>query len=377
MTKKLKKIFFIAAIALNCLLLLFCLLACFSPFLNPGNYAFIALLGIGFPFLFTAVLLTGIYMAYKKYKLVWIHILVLVLGFYQLTHCFGFNAFAGFANEKKETSLRILSWNLSSWGVTKRNNANKISYRKEMTDLMVNSNADIICMQEYHFLREKTIRDSIIPELKEKGFNYFLFARSKYTMHLFKSAHVTGVAIASKYPFADTAVFNYNDGDFAEPLVYADVLFNNKTIRIFTTHLQSVRLENYDYEALHNLKEPANASVTQAHAVAWKLKQAYKKRAQQANLLQQHITQSPHPVIVCGDFNDVPGSYVYTTAKGNLQDAFLKKGFGFGRTYRFISPTLRIDYILADKKFKVEQYKKIEVKYSDHYPVVADVKFEE
>jgi endonuclease/exonuclease/phosphatase family metal-dependent hydrolase len=373
MTKKIKAIFWWGATALNGLLLLFCLMACLTPFLHPGNYAFVALLGMGFPLLFAGVFIIALYLIYKKSKWVWLHILVLALGFYQLTSCFGFHAFTSFKTEKKEASLRVLSWNLSSWGVTKRGNTNKTSYRKEMTNLLANSNADVICLQEYHFLREKTIRDSLIPELKEKGYNYFFFARSLYTIHLFKSAHVTGVAIASKFPFADTTHINYSTNDYAEPLIYADVFFNSQRIRIFTTHLQSVRLENYDYEALHNLKEPVNASVIQTRAVAWKLKQAYIKRADQAQILHKKITESPYPVIVCGDFNDVPGSYVYHTIKDNLQDAFLEKGFGFGRTYRFLSPTLRIDYILADKKFTVQQYKKTEANYSDHYPVMADI----
>ncbi len=56
-----------------------------------------------------------------------------------------------------------------------------------------------------------------------------------------------------------------------------------------------------------------------------------------------------------------------------MQDAFLKKGFGVGRTYTSLSPTLRIDYILADKSFDVEQCKRITTKSSDHYMVVADL----
>ncbi|MGF2411655.1 MAG: endonuclease/exonuclease/phosphatase family protein, partial [Ferruginibacter sp.] len=115
-------------------------------------------------------------------------------------------------------------------------------------------------------------------------------------------------------------------------------------------------------------------TLNRARAIILKLKEAYKKRALQAELMHEKIQQSPYPAIVCGDFNDVPTSYTYNTVKGNLQDAFLKKGSGFGRTFRFISPTLRIDNILADIKFEVMQFNKFEVPYSDHYPVIADLK---
>jgi endonuclease/exonuclease/phosphatase family metal-dependent hydrolase len=69
----------------------------------------------------------------------------------------------------------------------------------------------------------------------------------------------------------------------------------------------------------------------------------------------------------------VPNSYSYFKIKGNLQDAFLKKGFALGRTFQFISPTLRIDYMLVDKRFTIDQFTKLNYRYSDHYPQVMDV----
>jgi endonuclease/exonuclease/phosphatase family metal-dependent hydrolase len=39
-----------------------------------------------------------------------------------------------------------------------------------------------------------------------------------------------------------------------------------------------------------------------------------------------------------------------------------------------ISPTLRIDYIMADPGFEVIHYKRFVVPYSDHYPIMTDLK---
>jgi len=49
----------------------------------------------------------------------------------------------------------------------------------------------------------------------------------------------------------------------------------------------------------------------------------------------------------------------YFNIKGDLQDAFLKKGFGIGAPFSGLSPTLRIDYIFADQNFKIEQFNRI------------------
>ena len=60
--------------------------------------------------------------------------------------------------------------------------------------------------------------------------------------------------------------------------------------------------------------------------------------------------------------------------KRNKNDAFEVAGQGFGKTYDFPFP-LRIDFILTDKKMEVNNFKTYNVKYSDHYPIMARVRF--
>ena len=93
----------------------------------------------------------------------------------------------------------------------------------------------------------------------------------------------------------------------------------------------------------------------------------------QADKVRIEIDKSPYPVIVCGDFNDVPNSYPYEKIGNGLQDAFVMKGSGIGRTFSGISPTLRIDNIFVDKLYSVHQFTRIAKKLSDHFPVIADI----
>ncbi len=101
-------------------------------------------------------------------------------------------------------------------------------------------------------------------------------------------------------------------------------------------------------------------------------------------LLPDKIKQSPFPVLLCGDMNDVPNSYAYRTLRGNRKDAFLEKGFGIGKTYtsatsRFLGklPTLRIDYIFADPGIETTQFTQVNKKLSDHQALIADFKLTE
>ena len=105
-----------------------------------------------------------------------------------------------------------------------------------------------------------------------------------------------------------------------------------------------------------------------------KLKRGVVRRSLQADMLKEKIAESPHPYILTGDFNDVPNSYTYFTVKNkNLQDAFLQTGLGVGRTYSYIAPTLRIDYIFTTVDFHIRQFNRIIKNYSDHYMLVTDV----
>jgi endonuclease/exonuclease/phosphatase family metal-dependent hydrolase len=93
-------------------------------------------------------------------------------------------------------------------------------------------------------------------------------------------------------------------------------------------------------------------------------------RAEQAEQLRAHILSSPHPVIVCGDFNDTPNSYTYHHIAAGLTDAFEEKGFGLGTTFGGALPMLRIDYLLTDPGIRVHDCRVVrDTEWSDHYPV--------
>ena len=95
-------------------------------------------------------------------------------------------------------------------------------------------------------------------------------------------------------------------------------------------------------------------------------------RAGQANLVAQEVRQSQHPVVVCGDLNDVPYSYTYNTVKGNLIDGFTESGKGLMSTFRG-KKKVRIDYIFHDESLTGEKYFTEELSYSDHKPVFMKI----
>lgn len=100
-----------------------------------------------------------------------------------------------------------------------------------------------------------------------------------------------------------------------------------------------------------------------------------RKRADQAKQIAEIVNNTSSPLLLCGDFNDLPNSYTYYTIKGYLQDGFKSAGKGFAGTYKGLYNTLRIDYIFYTDTFSPIRYETIPFEMSDHNPVLMEVSF--
>jgi len=367
--RKVSKKFFILS---NIALAIAFLLVCCTGFLNPGRYWYIALLGVGFPFIVLFLLLFIFFWWFFKSRWAFLSIAVLVLGWAQVHALFGFHLFSSFNMQKKPGSLRVMQWNVSRLDQMNPKRPGG-SFRKPILEFIQKMNPDVLCMEEF--------LESNNPREFDENIPYFTNVL-KYPYHFFARDHRRwdgvyehGVIIFSKYPVLDTLRIRYSGPDSlraAESLIHADIDAGGQRLRIFATHLQSLRFDGNDYTVLHTLTKGENDAVNKSKGVLKKFKQAYFLRSKQAELVRREMDDSPYPAILCGDFNDVPNSFTYSKVKGDYNDAFLSAGFGIGRSFASLSPTLRIDYILADKKLDVLQFKKTKLYYSDHYPLVAD-----
>jgi endonuclease/exonuclease/phosphatase (EEP) superfamily protein YafD len=137
-------------------------------------------------------------------------------------------------------------------------------------------------------------------------------------------------------------------------------------------HLQSIHFGYNDYEYISKIEETQDADMVATKNILRKIKRAATKRGKQVDIVAESIRNSDKKLIICGDFNDPPVSYTYQQLSKNMQDAFVKKGFGLGRTYSKILPILRIDYTLVDPTFRVISNKTIHRALSDHYPEVTE-----
>ncbi len=369
-----KRIFIIT----NILVAVFFLLACTNIFLNPQQWWFIAVLGLAFPFLLVLVIAFLILWSIFRSRWVFLSIALLLIAFTNIRALIGFHFSADFKEEKDGGNLRILTWNVMWFDEQTKPDKTQKPRRKEMMDFIKSQEADVLCFQEFlEGNSEKKISYSNIDEITKLGYPYHYWVKD-YEIRW--GLYHAGTAIFSKYPITDSIRIQYDGPQkerAAESLIAADLIINNKIIRIYTTHLQSILLKKDDYRNLEIIKNADDSMVEASKSILRKLKTGYYFRGRQAEQVRTQLNDCPYPEIICGDFNDVPNSYTYFTIKGNRQDAFIEKGSGIGRTYSNVSPTLRIDYIMANKKLKVKQVKRVILPYSDHYPVIADLNVDE
>ena len=345
-------------------------LVCLVPIIDAGECWYISILGLLFPLLFFVVLFFFISWILFKSKWALISFLAIIFSWQQISAVFKFYPPRDFNAVKATDNLRLLSWNVSSWDEFNKAKRGGTSYKALMFEEVRKTNADILCFQEFLESTNPAGYEPNIPELQKMGYPYHYYI---HTQAVIDNTEM-GMVIFSKFAIINSGSFDFNDNGTAQQVIYTDVKIKNETIRVITIHLQSVKFGKEEYVSINEIKHSDKEGLKDSRTIISKLKRAYPFRKKQAEIVNEFVKKSPYPVILCGDFNDVPNSYAYFTIKGNMQDAFLEKGSGIGRTFRFISPTLRIDYIFADKKFDVTQYHRLTVPYSDHYGIMADFK---
>ena len=360
-----------------CFIVLY-LFVCLVPFVNTGVNWFIAVPGIVFPLLLFVLIAFIILWSILKSKFVWASVIAVVLGYQQIAAVFSFHLPSDFSAQKQPNTLRVFQWNVM--GFDQANEKYNIengghSLRPFIMDVISEQNADVLCLEEFYEAKDTAFYKSNITTITKMGFpfHYFVPIENEH------SDDRSGIIIFSKNPIIDTAKYDLNLNKKGEHLIYADIKVNEKTFRIFATHLIPIKFGQWDEQRSVREQIYGEESLDSYKNIFSKLIRGYDFRYYQAVLVGQKIQESPYPSIICGDFNDIPNSSTYFNVKGNLQDPFLKKGFWTGRTTRksfgIISPVLRIDYILASRIFKVNQFQIVQVPYSDHYPVETDLQW--
>ncbi len=330
----------------------------FSPYISPDSFFIPAFIGLAFPYIFAITFVLFIFILFRKYKKhIFIFLPFVIYGFYVFCNYYKF----GFFNSQplNNKTIKVMSYNVRLFDLYNwKNNKHE---KNKIFKLLERENPAILCLQEYYYQNdgEFSTTDTLIKFLSANNIHaYFPVVN--------KNKYFFGIATLTKFPIINKGKITFKGT--SNMSIFTDILLNGDTVRIYNNHLESVRLGKEDYNFINKLDYK---ELKDSRNIIRRLKNAFKKRAEQADAIAAHIASCHYPVIVCGDFNDTPISYSYKTISKELKDAYCESGKGIGSTYNGKIPFLRIDYILHSSKFIAYNFKVSKDDLSDHFPVMC------
>jgi endonuclease/exonuclease/phosphatase family metal-dependent hydrolase len=341
---------------LNLWVVFFTLLAYAAPYISPAKVSLFLFFGLAFPWLLLANVIFILLWSVSRMRFWWFSTAVLLLGWTHLTAVFGVNFWKNRGGGvKTENTVRVLTYNLMDFNMPYHKD--KFAAKRDLNIFLKKQDADIICLQEGSDLN---------------AINTFLPYLADYPYKLDKKGEKE-VFIFSRFPIINTEILDI--AKTGNGCSFVDVQIGAKTVRVFTLHLSSNQVSDMANNLAIKGEVSNDDSWLEAGRMLMRVRRTDILRSREAEFIAANIKKSPYPVIICGDFNDIPVSYPYHVLAENLTDAFQDAAFGFSTTYSGKIPALKIDNILTSPTIKARSCQILKVKYSDHYPLTADLTF--
>jgi vancomycin resistance protein VanJ len=325
--------------ALNSLIATILLLSYLVPYISPLKFPALSILSLAVPFLIVFNFIFLIYWIIKLRRQFLLPLIVLLIGFNTVGAFFRFFEKEILLND----DLKVMSYNVRLFNLYNWKPESKETIKSNIKKFVKEKSPDIVCFQEFvnEYSREFKYKYRFVNDRNAKN------KRTKF-----------GQAIFSNYPIINYGSVNFESS--TNNAIYADIVVKEDTLRVYNVHLESQKIEldkeNFGDENKEKLKI--------------RVQNTFKAQANQAQKLFKNEQECPYKVILCGDFNNTAFSWVYRKLKDSKNDTFIEAGSGFGKSYDYKFPA-RIDFIFSDKNLDISNFKTYNVKYSDHYPIMA------
>lgn len=340
------------------------LLSYISTFINSKLCAALSFLGLVYPILLIVNIIFVIFWISFKSKKYLLSLLIIFIGWKYIISFFNIN-FNNYDIVNTKNNIKVLTYNVRVF--------NRWNWLKDKdiviqtVDYIKQSEANIVCLQEFY--SNPLGNNNIVDSIKDKA--NLINAHVSYAVKNNKPSNY-GIATFTNYPIIGKgSVESSKNSNFC---IYSDVIIKGETIRIYNIHLESIHLGYDDYDLIKNINKTDTINVKGIRSIYAKMEKSFKKRAIQADLISQSIANCKYPIILCGDFNDTPVSYVYQTILGTLTDSFSESGNGIENTYISTFPAFRIDFIFHSVHLQSLYHKTDHINFSDHYPVFTVLK---
>jgi len=340
------------------------LLACYGGHINPAFLTFPSILVTAMPYFVIATLITVIIWAiYGRWITAGIGILVLVLAWSPISTAVPLH-FSKSASDDSKT-FKVMTYNILHGDDQEKGND---APGNRSFEYVLRSGADIVCLQELVDWNPTEVHhlESFQDSLK-KVYPYWAGSTKN------------DQKVLSKYPIRQipNKVFFGPDASNERYSVYR-LNVKGRDLTLINMHLNSPALSDEERNIVKKfLKGEGKESLNEFKgSIRTKFRDNMIYRCAFANQIREALDKANNPIIICGDFNDVPESYCYRLLRGDdLRDAYVETGFGPLVTYNRHAFWFHLDQILYRGKLEALSVKKGSIRSSDHYPLIAEFEF--
>lgn len=339
------------------------IVSAYGGYINPVDHALPSMMLLAFPVLIAATIVVGIvWTILRQFKIVLLTVVVVAVCSPQILAFSPIN-FNTETIEQGEKTLKVLTYNIY-YG---RDWEKKDSVSNRCLSYAINSNADIVCLQELCYLRlsKRTVINQAQIDSLKAIYPYIVETKG------------IDVMVLSKYPIEHIPHAGKRDYRVHRHEAYR-VDVDGNPLTLINVHLTSFSLRDEQLEVVENLiaNNVEESAKEMKDSVYFKLSSAFKKRAICAEALRACIDTIPGDMIVCGDFNDITSSWAYRIVSGeDMRDAYRDISSGPIITYHANSIPFHIDHILYRGNLQPVSFGKGTLKSSDHYPIYTVFKF--
>ncbi len=323
----------------NTVLTVLTFLAYSLPFLAPKAFPFLSVLTLILPMFLILNFFFFVFWLLQLKRQMLLSGVVLLLG---ITFINRFYKFSETNLPAEDGDFTLMSYNVRLFNLYEWLPQGDVP--EQISKLIDEQHPDILCLQEF------SPNKKLITKKYPHSFVKLYGGKNKY-----------GQAIYSNYKMIEKGEIQFPNS--SNNVIYADILKGKDTLRIYSMHLQSIKISADIHEKIDEKK---------SKFIFKRISEAFAIQQQQAEIIKKHFDECRYPKIICGDLNNSAFSYVYRTVKGEMKDAFEEAGTGFGKSYNYKYYPARIDYIFVESTINVKQYKTIDTFFqSDHFPQIA------
>ncbi|MEZ4806991.1 MAG: endonuclease/exonuclease/phosphatase family protein [Flavobacteriales bacterium] len=349
---------------LNILAVIILLFTYLAPHLSPEVLWIPALFAIAYPYqLVLHIAFMGWWLVFRR-KRVLLSLMAILLGWGHIADHFQVLGRSSAPDAVNGTSVKLMSYNVRLFDLY--NWSGNTRTHDSIFALLHRVDADILCLQEFFHSSDRRYfrtKDALLKDFRYRYLHDSYSQRARFDQHF-------GIATFSTHPIIARGDVDFPD-DPNNQCIWSDIVIGRDTIRVYNAHLASYHFGDADYKFIEGLDTGTRSdSIRSGGArILKRLRRGFILRADEVQRIAAHMRESPHPVVYCGDMNDVPMSYSYTTLRNGLDDAFTESGSGTGGTYIGALPNLRIDHILIAPRLRAWDFVTHSEEFSDHRAV--------